>query len=197
MNIFQAITTINVTRDFHRDTVDEKMIGLILHMGTYAPTAGNLQEWEFIVVEDDERKATLSAAALDLRHIKIAPAVIVICADVRKAALKYGKRGEIVYALEDVGGCAAFMAAAANSLGLGFDIVKSFDEEMVRHALNLPDNMRPLVLMPIGKPKGKREDTKINPFENVTHVNRYGQKIEIDFDPVFHAITDPFVKKKK
>ena len=196
MNVFEAITSIGVTRDFHKDTVDEKMIGLILHVGTHAPSAGNLQEWEFVVVEDEEKKALLSSAALDLRHIKIAPAVIVICADVRKAALKYGKRGELVYAMEDIGGCAACMAAAANSMDLGFDLVKSFDEEMVKQALNLPDNMRPLIMMPIGKPKGKREDTKVNPFENVTHVNSYGQKIDIDFDPVFHAITDRQAKKK-
>jgi len=195
MNVFEAITSLNITKDFHKGVVDEKEIGLILHIGTYAPTAGNLQEWEFVVVEDDEKKALLASAALDLRHVKIAPAVIVICADVRKAALKYGKRGELVYAAEDAGACAAFMGVAANALGLGFDLVKAFDEDEVRKVLNLPDNLRPMIMMPIGKPKGDREDRKVNPFENVTHVNRYDQKIDIDFEPIWHAVMDKPKKK--
>ncbi len=190
MNAFEAITSLNITKDFQKDVVDEKMIGLILHIGTYAPTAGNLQEWEFVVVEEDERRAALAEAALDLRYLKTAPAVIVICADLQKAALKYGKRGELVYAAEDAGACAAFMGIAANVLGLGFDLVRGFDEDGVRNALNLPENLRPMVLMPIGYPKGAKEDRKINPFENVTHVNRYGQKIDIDFEPIFHAVMD-------
>lgn len=195
MNVFEAITTLTLEKDFQKDVVDEKIIGLILHIGTYAPSAGNLQEWEFVVVEDDAKKAALSAAALDLRHVKIAPAVIIICADVRKAALKYGKRGELVYATGDATACATFMGIAANALGIGFDLVRGFDEDEVRKILNLPDNLRPMVIMPIGRPKGTREDRKINPFENITYVDRYGQKIDIDFDPVYHIVMDKEKKK--
>lgn len=195
MNVFEAITTLRLEKDFQRDIVDEKMIGLILHIGTYAPSAGNLQEWEFIVVEDDEKKEALASAALDLRQLKVVPSVIVICADVRKAALKYGKRGELLYSAEDAGACAAFMGVAANALGLGFDLVRGFDEDEVKNILNLPDNLRPMVLMPVGYPKGAKEDRKINPFENVTHVNRWGQKIDINFEPIFHAVMDKEKKK--
>lgn len=195
MNVFEAITSLTITKDFQKDIVDEKMIGLILHIGTHAPSAGNLQEWEFVVIEDDEKKAALAAAALDLRHVKLAPSLIVICADIRKAALKYGKRGELLYAAEDAGACAAYMAVAANALGLGFDLVKGFDEDEVRNILNLPDNLRPMVIMPVGYPKGEKEDRKINPFENVTYVNRYDQKIDIDFEPIWHAVHDKEKKK--
>jgi nitroreductase len=190
MNVFEAATSLTFTTDFHRRPVDEKIIGLILHIGTHAPTAGNLQEWAFVVVEDDERKLELSHAAMDLRHVKTAPSVIVICADVRKAALKYGKRGEILYAAEDIGGCVSYMALAAHALDIGFDIIKGFDEEEVKNALNLPENIRPLVLMPVGHPKGRKEERKINPFENVTHVNRWNQKIDIEFEPVFRALKE-------
>lgn len=195
MNVFEAVTSLNVTKDFHKDIVDEKMVGLILYIGTHAPSAGNLQEWEFVVVEEDGTKEALSEAALNLRHLKIAPSVIVICADMEKAALKYGKRGKEVYAVEDAGACASYMALAANALGLGFDIVRSFDESEVRNALNLPESIVPMILMPVGKPKGEKEDRKINPFENITHVNRYGQKLDIDFDPVWHVIMDREKKK--
>lgn len=194
MNIFEAMTTWNTTTDFTEDMVDEKMIGLILNSGTNAPSAGNLQEWEFVVVEDDDKREQLAKAANDLKHLKDAPTVIAICADVRKAALKYGKRGETVYAVEDAGACAAFMALAANAIGLGFDIVRSFDEDEVKSILNLPDNMRPMILMPVGWTKGMKEERKVNKFENVTHVNRYGQKIHIEFKPVFDIIEEKLRK---
>jgi nitroreductase len=194
MNIFEAMTTMTTTTEFKKDIVDEKMIGLILHSGTYAPSAGNLQEWEFIVVEDDDKRAQLAKAANDLKHLKDAPTVIAICADVRKAALKYGKRGEVMYAVEDAGACAAFMAAAANAIGLGFDLVRSFDEETVKAILSLPDNLRPVILMPVGWPKGVREGKKVNKFENVTHVNKYGQKIEIEFKPILDIIAEKLKK---
>lgn len=194
MNIFEAITTLGYTTEFKKDIVDEKMVGLILYSGTHAPTAGNLQEWEFIVVEEDDKRALLSKAANDLKHLKDAPTVIVICADVRKAALKYGKRGEILYAVEDAGACAAYMAAAANAMDLGFDIVRSFDEDEVRTALNLPDNLRPIILFPVGYSKGAREARKVNPFEHVTHVNKYGQKIEIEFKPILDVVAEKLKK---
>lgn len=196
MNIFQALTNITYCTDFQKSPVDEKEIGLILHMGTYAPSAGDLQEWEFVVVEDDEIKDKLSEAAVGLRHVKIAPSVIVICADVRKAALKYGKRGEILYSAQDAGGCVAYMAAAATALGIGFDIVKSFDEEEVRDALGLPENVRPMIIMPVGHPKGHRKERKVNKFENVTHVNRYNQTIDIQFKPVLDVLEKKFGKRR-
>lgn len=195
MNAFEAITSASTTREFQRGIVDEKIIGLILHVGTHAPSAGDLQEWEFVVVEDDEIKSALSEAAVGLRHVKKAPSVIVICADIRKAALKYGKRGERVYAVEDAGAVAALMGVAANALGIGFDLVKSFDEDEVAKALSLPENIRPMVLMPVGYPKGPKKVRVVNPFENVTSVNRYGQKIDMDFKPILDFFEEKLGRK--
>ena len=195
MNIFEAISTISYTREFHKDPVDEKEIGLILHMGSHAPSAGELQEWEFIVVEDQKKKDNIAEACFGAKHVKTAPALIVVCADVRKAALKYGKRGEMLYAAEDVGGCVAYMAVAANAIGVGFDIIKGFDEEDIKLELNMPENIRPIVVMPLGYPLGHRKDRPINPFENVTYVNRYDNKIHVEFQPVLDMIEKKLGKK--
>ena len=39
-------------------------------MATYAPSAGNVQDWHFVVVKDEEKKAKLARAALDQDFIK-------------------------------------------------------------------------------------------------------------------------------
>lgn len=44
------------TRRFEKKEVDDKLIGVMLYMATQAPSAGNTQEWQFIVVKDIETK---------------------------------------------------------------------------------------------------------------------------------------------
>lgn len=188
MNVFQALHSMRATSEFLDKPVDEKMIGLILHSATRALSAGNLQEWEFVVVEDTKTKEELSKAALGLRQIMKSPSTIVVCVDLEKVARKYGKRGELVYAAEDGAFATQVIAIAATAIGLGFDLIRAFDEEEVKGILNLPDNIRPVSIMPIGYPAHELEQESRNSFENITHVDRYGNKIEVTFEPVLNAL---------
>lgn len=190
MNIFQLASNLGFSTKYTEEPVDERMIGLALHMATMAASAGNLQEWEFVVVEENKTKQNLSSAAGRAQHIAKAPMVIVVCADIEKAALKYGKRGELVYALEDLGMAQILLLLTLKEVGLGFDMVRSFDEEDVKIALNLPDNLRPISLITVGFAAEEPKHDKRIPFENVTHVNRYGQKILMEFKPILNAIED-------
>jgi nitroreductase len=188
MNVFQALHSMSPTTEFLDKPVDERMIGLILHSATRAISAGNMQEWDFIVVEDDKTKEDLSRAALNLLHIKDAPSIIAVCVNLSKAASKYGKRGEVVYSVEDGAAATQIVAIAATALGLGYDIVRAFDEEQVKGYLNLPDDIRPVAIVPIGFPKHEiRQESKVN-FEDLTHVNRYGNKIAVTFEPIITAL---------
>lgn len=196
MNIFEAAANLRITRRFLDKPIDEKVIGLMLYTATNALSAGNIQEWEFIVVNDGEMKSKLSQASLDLKHIKTAPLDIVVCVDIGKAALKYGKRGEIVYAVGDGAAAATLLMLAANALNLGYDYIRSFEEEEVKGILNLPDNVRPVAIIPIGYPAETGEYAKKNPFENITHVNSFNNKIVIEFGPILNKLEN-LVKKIK
>ena len=44
------------------------------------------------------------------------------------------------------------MSIAAHELGLGACWVGAFNEEKVREILNLPDNLIPVVIVPVGYP---------------------------------------------
>ena len=184
MNFFDAISRIRIVRKFQKKDIDDKIVGLLLHTATHALSAGNLQEWEFIVVKDTDVKKKLADAALKLEHIYTAPIDIVVCANVERAMLKYGKRGELVYAIEDAAQAALLLIVAANALGLGTDLVRAFDEEEIKGILNLPDSVRPIAIIPVGYPAEEGEINVRMPFENITYVNRYGNKIEIEFTPI-------------
>ena len=75
---------------------------------------------------------------------------MLISADFEKTTQKYGERGK-QYVWMEAGHSAQNVYLQAISLELGTVSVGAFDERRVQKILNLPENILPLVIMPIGK----------------------------------------------
>lgn len=181
MNIFDAIVgRKNVVR-FKKDPVDDKLIGVMLHMATYAHSAGEMEEWNFLVVRDEERKKKLYEAALEHPLLREAPVIIVICANLEQASMKYQKRGEVFYSVQDTAAASMLMAITANALGLGTAWIGSFDEERVKDILFLPDKLRPVAILAVGYPAESEERKERIPFDNLTWLDTYGKKYDISY----------------
>lgn len=125
----------------------------MLDAGRWAPSAGNIQPWIFIVIQRDELKRDLSEAALGQMFVLEAPFVIVVCADILRSARRYGRRGVELYSIQDTAAATQNMLLAAHSLGLGACWIGAFDENEVRGVLELPQEIRPVALIPLGFPK--------------------------------------------
>lgn len=180
MNIFEAIVNRRSVREFIRDKpVDDKLIGVMLHMATQAPSAGNMQDWEFVVVKDEELKKRIAFAALRQNFIAEAPVVIVVCSNLNKISMRYGERGERMYSLQDTSYASMNILLSATTLGLGSCLVAAFDEESVRSILSLPETLRPVAIIPIGYSDEKPEQPKRIPFETLTSINTYGRKYQV------------------
>ena len=179
MNVFDAITSRRSVRRFEKKPVDDNLIGVMLYMATQAPSAGNTQDWHFVVVKDEEQKNKLAKASLRQGFIADAPVVIVVCSDIEKISMKYGKRGETLYSAIHAAGAIQNMMLSATALGLGSCWVGAFDEEEVKTVLELPDHIRPIAVVPVGYPaETPRKHDKI-PFEYVTSVEKYGRGYEL------------------
>jgi nitroreductase len=61
LGVFEAIHTARALRHFKPDPVPEALITRILDAAIRAPSAGNAQNWAFIVVRDAERRRRLGA----------------------------------------------------------------------------------------------------------------------------------------
>ncbi len=166
-------------RKFEKKPVDDKLTGVLLHMAGHAASAGNLQAWEFIVVKDDDTKKKLAIAALRQEHVLQAPLNIVVCADLKKMSLKYQERGEFLYSIQDTASAVTIILLSATALGLGSDWVRTMDEESVKDILALPNELRPVAIIPIGYAKERPTREKLIPFERITWFDRYGQKYHI------------------
>jgi nitroreductase len=207
MNAFDAIIGRKSIRKFEKKPVDDKLIGVILHMATHAPSAGNVQDWRFVVVKDEEQKKRLSNAALEQEQIVEAPVDIVVCSDLKSIGLKYGRRGEELYSIQDTAAAVENILLSSHALGLGACWVGSFDEEKARFILGLPEHVRPLAIVPVGYPAEQPQKPDRILFDNLTWVDKWGEKYEISYmiqpgvkrelKPIGNIIEEKVKKMKK
>jgi hypothetical protein len=151
MEVADAIELRRSVRSYTKEEVTDGMIGTILHAGQMAPSAGNLQGREFIIIKDSATRGLLSDAALKQQFIKEAPVCIVVCANFTRTASRYGKRADL-YAVQDSAASVMNMMLVAQDLGLGTCWVGAFDEKAVAQLLDIPSGVRPVALLPIGYP---------------------------------------------
>jgi SagB-type dehydrogenase family enzyme len=97
-------------------------------------------------------KKKLAESALNQNHVNDAPVVIVVCADEKRSSMGYGTRGRTLYCLQDTAAATQNILLTAYSLGLGTCWIGSFNEDEAREALNAPEGVRPVAMIPVGIP---------------------------------------------
>ncbi len=151
MEVADAIELRRSVRSYQEKDVPDGMIRSILHAGQMAPSAGNMQGRDFIIVKDQDTRESISRAALGQRFIAEAPVCIVVCANFARSSSRYGKRAEL-YAVQDSAASAMNMMLMAEDLGLGTCWVGAFNEQAVAQLLDIPQGVRPVAIIPIGYP---------------------------------------------
>lgn len=152
MDLFEAIKRRRSIRNYTNEDVSEEDLEKILEAAIWAPSAGNRQAWDFVVVRDDSVKKALVRAALGQRFIAEASLVIVVCANMERSASRYGSRGSGLYCIQDTAAAIQNMLLAVTALGLGACWIGAFYEEEVAKILELPRGVRPIAIIPIGYP---------------------------------------------
>lgn len=173
MNVFEAIRGRRSIRSFASEPVDEKDLKKILEAAIAAPSAGNRQPWEFVVVKNPEQKRKLADAAFGQSFIEEAPVAIVVCANAPRTARVYGNRGEDLYCIQDTAAAIQNINLAAYALGYGTCWVGAFDERRVAEIIGCPAGVRPVAIIPIGKPAEKPDPTPRLPLTKVVHQERF------------------------
>jgi len=113
-----------------------------------------LQSRKFYFVFNQKIKEELAKVALGQDFISQAPLVVVGCTD-EKIEWRYGERGKKLYSICDAAMSIQNMMLLAYNLGLGTCPVGAFDEDRVSEILNIPENLRPIVIVPVGYPAEK------------------------------------------
>ncbi|MHA1938010.1 MAG: nitroreductase family protein [Candidatus Thorarchaeota archaeon] len=149
-NCLDAVKSRCSIRKFESTDISEENVNDILEVGFSAPSAGNRQPWRVVVVRNKNTKVALAEAAHNQKFLAPAPVVLVVCAVPEESAERYGKRGKTLYVLQDTAALTQNLLLAAHMKGYGACWIGAFDEALVVKAIDVPDGMRPVAIIPIG-----------------------------------------------
>ncbi|MCL2264499.1 MAG: nitroreductase family protein [Treponema sp.] len=152
--IFEVIFARRSIRRFIEDKyVEKEKIIKLLEAGMAAPSACNLQPWEFIVVSEKENLERLINST---QAGKIsAPLAVIVCANTKN--IPWDTQGWMI----DCSAAVENMMIAATAMGLGSVWVGSHDENFIRKSFNVPKNIKVMNMVYFGypdeiKPSGTR-----------------------------------------
>ncbi len=158
----------------HRMTTEEA--DEILSLATLSPTAFNIQNWRFVVVDDDDLREQIKAAAGGQSQVTDASLLIVLCADLKAWQKEPGRYWENApketlafmlpainnyyegksqvqrdEAMRSCGLAAQTLMLTAKSLGYDSCPMDGFDFEQVAQLIQLPDDHVIAMFVVIGK----------------------------------------------
>lgn len=172
MDLIECFEKRRSVRGFTDEPVPDDFINETLRVANLAPSAGNLQARDFVVIRNEGTKKGLAAAAHDQKYIMEAPVVIVACANLERI-IEYGPRGRELFSLQDVAASVENMLLYITAQGYGSCWVGAFDERRVAEALGLPDHARPVAILPVGRPKKEGSGTPRVRTDSLVHLERW------------------------
>jgi nitroreductase len=197
MDVFEAMGTCRAIRQLKPDPVPAELVEQILWAATRAPSPGNSQGWDFVVVDDHDSKARIAAAVRAAMSDRVAAmprpdrtmrlmldgtATLIDTLD--QAPVIIFVTGPVIYPpgspREQFTWSALYPAAqnillAARALGLGttFTTMHMTAEPTVRQVLNLPDHIKIAAMIPLGWPDAKFGPVNRRPLADFVHHNRW------------------------
>ena len=177
MDVLEAIRTRRAVRRFAAKKIPEDALARILEAGTCAPSSGNLQNWEFVIVRNRESKKRIAEIAFGQEFVADADVLVIVCSNQQKI-LRYGERGAKLYAAQNVAACVQNMLLAAHSMGIGSCWVGAFDERELVDFLELPSHVIPHAIIAFGYPGETPEMPPRIPWKKITHAEKYGRAYE-------------------
>lgn len=152
MEFFQALQQRYSVRAYHDQPVPDDTLRQILQAANDAPSAGNLQPWQIVVVRDAAAKRRLAETCYQQWFIAQAPVVLVFFAVPERSRQKYGDLGANFLCVQDATIACAHAHLAAAVVGLGSCWIGAFDEAVVRELTGAPGDWRVMALLPVGYP---------------------------------------------
>lgn len=154
MNFLDLAKSRYSVRSYLPTTVEQEKLDYILECGRVAPSAANYQPWHIIVIRHEEMKKRI-ATTYDRKWFAEAPVILVFCGD-HKASWKRsdGKDHTDI----DLSIIIDHITLAAAELDLGTCWICNFDAKKCSEILDLPSEVEPIALLPVGYPGNIPDD---------------------------------------
>ncbi|USN45083.1 MAG: nitroreductase family protein [Candidatus Woesearchaeota archaeon] len=175
MDTLACLNTRYSVRKYSTKPVDFDMLVEIVHAGTRAPSAGNTQDFRFIIVTNKTVIEELAYHCMEQIWIASAPVVIVAIAATDLAEQRYGLRGKRLYVTQSTAAATQNMMLAAHALGLGSCWIGAFEEQFIADKFGIPPGYRPQALLTVGYPD-KLQEPRVEKkrLHELLYFNRFG-----------------------
>lgn len=172
MQTWDAIRARRNVRQYTDQPIRREDLERILEAGRRAPSAGNWQPWNFVVVTDREQLTQLAKVwNRGGRHIAQSAATIALVVQEPQDA---SQRDRLMY---DLGQTTVNMMLAATDLGIGSGHSSVVDQEQAQRVLGFPDGYLAAYLIGLGYPADRPLRPLVaperRPFDEVVHWNRW------------------------
>lgn len=151
------------------------LISQMLEQAIKAPTAGNLHSFRFVVVNHEDLKLKIAKSSFNQIWMAEAPYLIVVCYDSTNLKRHYNEKAS-QYGIQETAIISTFLLLLAKEHGLDGCFVSAFIKEEISRFLELPDNVIPEVIIPLGYANEVKKKTYRPSIDLVTFYNEYGSK---------------------
>jgi nitroreductase len=169
MDALETIFTRRSIRRFTDETVSDEHIETLLRAGMAAPSAGNQQAWEFVVIDAPELLQAIPSVHPYAQMCAQAPLTLAVCAEP-------GREKYSGFWVQDCSASTQNILLAAHALGLGavwLGIAPTGERaHQLAELLKLPQGIEPLALIAVGHPaESKEPEDRFDPHK--THHNQW------------------------
>lgn len=158
----EAIFNRRSIRKYKDQPVENEKVDKLLRAAMQAPSAGNQQPWEFIVVKEKNNLKKISEMSPYSKFIADAPLAFVILGDEKK--MKFHENWQ-----QDMGAATENILLQAVDLELGavwLGVAPLEDrEKYLKEILDLPENIKPFAVIAIGYPAEGQENKFIDRYD--------------------------------
>jgi nitroreductase len=183
MEFINAVKGRRSIRRYQDRDIPDSVIDELLNLALYAPSSMNGQPWHFIVIREDKTKKRLveiknrycpaEKEMYQADFLRNAPVIIIICVDRQRS---YDR------AVENAVLAAANIMLGAYSMDLGSVYMSAYRandpriSEEIRETLDIPPDMDPIVIIPLGYPDEIPESKEIKTLKEVVSYESFKRR---------------------
>lgn len=169
MDLLEAILSRRSIRKYTEKEVMSATVEKLLRAAMSAPSAGNQQPWQFLVIDDQELLTAIPSVHPYARMVEEAALAILVCGDLELER-------HAGFWVQDCSAATENLLLAAHALGLGAVWVGVYPREArvtgLQELLSLPEHLIPFSLIPIGYPAEEKPPSQRYQKSRVQH-NRW------------------------
>jgi len=163
MDFYDVIKQRRSVRSFRSTAVEEEKLQRILEAAQAAPSAANQQPVHFYVIQAPQLKGRMREV-YNQQWFVDAPVIVCACA---RPAQAWQRRDGKNYADVDLTIAMDHLILAATAEGLGTCWIGAFKPKVLREILDLPDDLEPVALTPVGYADRQPQATPRRPLEDL------------------------------